>query len=125
MRQSQQQAKASQIRAMILLLVFAGIFCFDAGRSWISHARSGETPKPQGFLIRTSLSESPVGRFEKRGSENHSKKSRNESLQGALQASANNGLLALIGPYRFATHIERSPSLNSISPSSDRAPPCM
>jgi hypothetical protein len=123
MRQSHSQAKASQIRAIILLLAFAGIYLIDAGRLWASPARGGKTAKPQGYLIRTSLSESPVGRFEKRGSEIQSKKSRNETLPGAVCASANSGLRLFSGQFRFATHIERSPSLISISPSSDRAPP--
>jgi hypothetical protein len=124
MNQSQSQARASQIRAMILLLAFTGICAVDAGRLWASPAKGGREPKPQGFLLRTSLSESPVGRFEKRGSELNSKKSRNESSPGALYASANSSLLRFYCLYRFATQNERSPSLTSISPSSDRAPPC-
>jgi hypothetical protein len=123
MTQLQRKAKPFQIRAMILLLVFAGLYAFDAGRLWTSSGWTGKTPKQIGFLIRTSLAESPTGRFEKRVSEANNKKSRNETTPGALAANTTSGLIAFGGQHHSATHIERSPSLISFAPSRDRAPP--
>jgi hypothetical protein len=123
MTRSQQKAKPFQIHAMILLLVFAGIYAFDAGRLWASPVWAGKTPKQIGYLIRTSLTESPVGRFEKRLSETSNKKSRNEITPGTLAVTAASGFIAFNSRNRSAIHLECSTSLISSSSLSDRAPP--
>jgi hypothetical protein len=123
MTRLQQTAKPFQLRAWILFLAFVGIYFIDTGRLWASPVLVGKTVKQPGLLIRTSLTDSPVGRIEKRFSEVNSKKSRSATTPGALSASAISGLIIFSGQSQFASHIERSPSLISISPSSDRAPP--
>jgi hypothetical protein len=108
---------------MILLLVFAICYLVEAGRLWALPVWSARMVKTQGYMLRTSLSESPVGRFEKRCSEGNSKKSRHETSPGSLNASDNSGLIVPAGHSCTTLCLERSPSLTGISPSSDRAPP--
>lgn len=108
---------------MILLLVFAGIYAFDTGRLWAAPVWTGKLPKQIGFLIRTSLAETSVGRFEKPFSETNNKKSRNETTSGALAASTASGVIAFNGQSHSGTQIERLHSLISRSTASNRAPP--
>jgi hypothetical protein len=123
MIRSQRTAKPSQIRAWILFLVFVGIYLIDTGRLWASPVWAGKIARETSLLMRTSVTDYPAGRIEKRFSELSSKKSRSETTPSALSASATCGLLFGNDQYQFASHIERSPCLLSISPPSDRAPP--
>ena len=115
--------KGAQGRALILAAVLAGVYLLAVGQLCFTSVFVEKTRGRESYLSRLSLTDSAIVRLDKRFAETGRKTSRHQAAHGTLSANDTLRFIDFRCKYPASGYAEGPPSLISISPPNDRAPP--